>query len=94
MGKSLTHKIAKTPNSKGVSKENGSKDRLKLLQKPKKTSGSIQKSKKETDQRKNDLDELKQLLNLEAPKINLNMFNSLSLDQVEQKQKKKKLSTK
>ena len=67
MGKSLTHKIAKTK----VATPDQKNDKLKQLSKPKKTASSIRKEK---DAKKGDLDELKQLLNLEPPKLNLELF--------------------
>ena len=45
-------------------------------------------------EKKNDIDELKQLLNLEPPKINLNMFDSLKLSGAQKPAKMKKLSVK
>jgi hypothetical protein len=68
-----------------------------VLQKPKKTAGSIKKSKGGKDQQKTDLDELKQLLNLAPPTIDINMFErgmSMSGGEGAEKPKKKRLSKK
>ena len=59
-------------------------DKKKLI--AKKTAGSIQKKKTKSE----DVDELKQLLKLEPPKINLDMFNAMSMDTSTPKVVKKK----
>ena len=106
MGKSLTHKISRRPNRDKedpkapnsvpdeVISPSKSAQKLKILQKPKKTAGSIKKSRKDKDQQKHDIEELKVLLNLEAPKVDLNMFQSMNLDAAARLKPKKKLSTK
>lgn len=66
MGKSLTHKISKQgvankeslTGKKEVAKI-ADKEKLMALSKAKKTGSSITKSRKEIDQKKQDLDELK-----------------------------------
>ena len=93
MGKSLTHKIQKDQKAKQTHKEARSEAIKQDLMKAKKTAGSIKKThKKEVDQKKKELDELKQMLNLEPPKIDLDSFMKMGADG--QKLKKKKMSTK
>ena len=103
MGKSLTHKISK--DAKKSDKASSDKKGkwiweclglifvicVAILQKPKKTAGSIQKEKK---QKAGDYDELKQLLNLEPPKINLSAFDKMGISANKEKIKSKKLSVK
>ena len=72
--------MGKSITTKNVKKPSGEK-----LSKPKKNAGSI--SKKE---RKSELEELKQLLNLEKPKINLSMFDNLNLQGADTPKKLKK----
>ena len=100
MGKSITHKIAKKPQQAqktGEDQPKGSSEKLKTLQKAKKTSASIKKKGKDKDQQKSDYDELKQLLNLAPPSIDLKMFErgmNMSSENGETKTRKKKLSKK
>lgn len=58
--------------------------------KAKKTAASIKKTHKDT---KSDVDELKQLLNLTPPTINLNMFDKMEIEKPNS-EKRKKLSVK
>jgi hypothetical protein len=91
MGKSISHKIQKEANRKNADKEK-TKD---SLLKAKKSSHSIKKTgKKEVDQKIKEMDELKQLLNLEPPKIDLDMFNTMKLGEDGKQIKKHKMTTK
>lgn len=104
MGKSITKKIAVKSKKVSEGKRDGEAgtqpSKLQQLQKVKSTNQSIKKKNREKEakaqeqQRLKDLDELKQLLHLEPPKLDIGAFDSmLNLkDQEQQAKKRKKLS--